>query len=124
MKRPSGKAIREALEGWRIALGLDDWTYTLKVGPMPKDEWGEADVDVPYKKIRFRCYPKRMAEEGEDVEEFATHEWGHKWTEEICAFAYSLCRTDKDRARVEALEEQMATDLGRTFLRLHKRPKP
>src|SRR5690349_9065160 len=120
--KPTGKQIRQAIEYWRIALGLDDWAYTIRIGVMPQDEWGEADVDVPYKKVRFRCYPKRMHEEGEGVDEFASHEWGHRWTEELAAYAHKLCKTDAQRKDVSDLEEKMATDIGRTFLRLHKRP--
>lgn len=124
MVKPTGKQIRDALEYWRLALGLEDWTYTVRIGKMPNGDWGEADVDLPYKKIRFRLYPKGMEEEGESVDEMATHEWSHRWTEEPFTEYRKLCRTDEQRERCDALEEQLATDIARLILRLHRRPKP
>ncbi len=124
MVKPTGREIRNALDYWRIACGWEDWAYTLKVGPMKEDEWAEANVLLPYRKIEFRVYPKRMVEEGESVDETCTHEWAHLMTEALAEKAHKLCRTDGDRQMVADLEEALTTDIGRLILRLHHRPKP
>ena len=123
MTKPTGAQIRKAVAYWQVALGLEDWSYTVKVGPMPKDEWGEAVVELPYKKVHFRFYPKRMHQEGESVDEMAVHEWVHSITERFADLALSKCRTQEARDEMDDEEEALTTAIARLILRLHKRPR-
>lgn len=121
--KPTGADIRAAVAHWQTALGLEDWVVSVKVGRMPGDTWGEAEVQTAYKRVTIRVYPKRMVEEGDTVDELCVHEISHLYCEDLAAYALSLCKTDAQRERVSQLEEQTVTDVSRAFQRLHKRPK-
>lgn len=123
MKRPTGKEIRDAVAYWRIALGLEAWEYTVRIGKMPDGEWGEAAVDVPYKRVAFRFYPKGMVEHGETVDGMAAHEWLHCLVGPLANRALEVGKP-KDYEGTRDAEEALTTDLERLVLRLHKRPRP
>lgn len=116
--KPTGADIRAALDRWRLLLGLEDWTYTLQVGKMPGGDWGKAVVDVPYKKVHFRCWPAEMVRQGDTLDEWCSHEWSHVYGESLAAYALKLCKTDKQRDEVGDLEEALTTEISRTFQRL------
>lgn len=122
--RATGKEIRQAVEYWRLALGLDGWNFTVQIGPIPDGHYGTADVQVPYKKAHLRFYPKGMQENGETVDGMVVHEILHLVGEPLAAFALAKCKTDKDKQECEDLEEALVTELERLVLRLHKRAKP
>lgn len=122
MAKASGKEIRAAVAYWRKVLDLEDWSYTVRIGRMAGGDYGSAEVDVPYKRVRLTFSPQGMHANGETVDGMALHEWLHCLVEPLAAKALSLAKTDKDREIVGDLEEGLTTDLERRILRLHKRP--
>lgn len=120
--KPTGATLTAAVKYWQLALGLEDWAYTIQIGRMPDGDYGSATVDVPYKRVHFRFYPKGIQEAQETVDGMVIHEFGHVLAEALAAKALSLCKTDKDREIVGDLEEGLVTEIERLVLRLHKRP--
>ena len=121
MKRPSGTAIREAVKYWQTALGREDWAYTIKIGRMPEGEWGEANVQVEYKRVEFRFSPSAMQKHGDTVDNCVVHEWLHTYPEALAEYAAGRGVSHKEPVR--QLEEALVTDLTTLVLRLHKRPQ-
>ena len=119
--KPTGTAIRHAVAYWQVALGLTDWQYTVRIGKMPAGEWGEACVQVPYKRVEFRFSPSAMAKHGDTVDNCVVHEWGHCLVEPLAEFALKLTRNIAHRDTLTDLEERTVTDLTTLILRLHKR---
>lgn len=123
MKKPTGAAIKEAVQYWKTVLGMDDWEVTVRIGRMSGGDYGSAEVNIPYRRIELSFFPKGMAEKRETVDGMALHELAHKYGEALAAKALKLCRSEKDREEVEDLEEGLCTDIERLVLRLHKRPR-
>lgn len=118
-----GKALREAVRYWQIALGMESWNYTIQIGRLPEGDYGSADVDVPYKRVHFRFWPKGIREARETVDELAVHEWAHCLTESLAAHTMRLAKTPQNREITEELEEALTTEIERLVLRLHVRPR-
>lgn len=123
VKRPSGKAIREAVAFWRTALGLDDWNFTVQIGRLPGGDYGSAEVDIPYKKAHLRFWPKGIVDAGDTVDAVVVHEIAHAIVEPLAAHALALAKTPQTREITGDLEEALTTEIERLVLRLHKRPR-
>lgn len=123
MRQPTGKELRDAVKYWQTALGLEGWSYTVRIGRLPGGDYGSAEVDVPYKKVHFRFWPKGIAEARETVDALAVHEWSHVLTEALAAHCLRLAKTPRNREITEELEEALTTEIERLVLRLHARPR-
>lgn len=122
-RKPTGAEIRESVRRWQHWYGLDNWTLTVKIGPIAGGCRGTCEADWSYHEAELRFDPTAMARHGDDVEEIVGHEVGHVMLWRGHEEAQRRARNGIDEEKLCALEENEVTIMSRAFLRLAREAK-